>query len=424
MGTVGTILEHFEDYVITTSVQAVTGTAEPDPNSGRLWFQDEINLVTVAFSSSPDSPANSRGMRIMRASLLVVVNMAPSVSMTGPAGVVSTTSHPVVTWTYSDAEGDAQERYRIRVFNSAQYLAGGFDPAKSDAVWDSEEAFSSGTSRAINPIVLGDTNAPVLYRAYGSVADLGSKGRFSYWSPFASWSQAVASPGPPTLVASADTPNNRVALTLVATGLLVSTTSIIVQRSDDSGASWRDVVRCSPGTCYDYSAPRNGSPLLYRARAIHNDGTTYSESAYSAPVPVTLASDGSAWLKSFSNPGLNTRLCLSTHEFSSKSEESQGVFLALGRPAPVINGGQISKEVFDSIPFAFLNDAQYNAFEALRATKEPLLLQTCYGDSRQEQYVIRLLSPRSRTVVTVLNRRQGQLRTTDIAAVEVAYPAV
>lgn len=423
LGTIGTIVEQSDDFVLDFGVQAENGTPRPDPNSGRLWLQDEINVVTTAFFSSPNSPANSGGCRIMQASLLVVVNLAPIATPLTPAGTVTTTSHPVVQWTYLDAEGDAQERYRIRLFNSAQYLAGGFDPGASDAVWDSEEAFTASTSRAINPIVLGDTNAPVSYRAYVSVADAGSNGRHSYWGPFASWSQAVPSPSPPTLVATADTPNSRVVLTLVAGGG-VSTTSIVVQRSDDSGTTYRDVVRCAPGTCYDYSAPRNGAALWYRARGIHDDGTTYSESAYSAPALVTLPSDGSAWLKSLTNPALNTRLCLATHEFSSKSDEPQGVFLALGRPDPVINGGIIGKEIFDSIPFAFLNDDQYKAFEVLRATKGPLLLQTCYGDSRQEQYMIRLISPRNRTLVTVPEQSKAQLRTVQIPAMEVAYPGV
>lgn len=73
----------------------------------------------------------------------VTANTLPVVDVLLPSGTVTTTSRPVLTWSFSDAENDAQEAYEAKVFSAAQYGAVGFDPTTSASTWSSGTVLSA-----------------------------------------------------------------------------------------------------------------------------------------------------------------------------------------------------------------------------------------------------------------------------------------
>ncbi len=73
----------------------------------------------------------------------VTANVPPTVDVLAPAGTVTTTSRPVITWSYADPENNPQDAYEAAVFTADQYGAAGFDPATSTAVWRSGTVLSA-----------------------------------------------------------------------------------------------------------------------------------------------------------------------------------------------------------------------------------------------------------------------------------------
>lgn len=121
---------------------------------------------------------NSRGGALTTKSI-IEYNRTPTVDVTGPTGSV-TIARPTVTWNYSDADGDTQVSYRIKVFSQAQYEAGGFDPTSSIPDWDSGKVFNTASSIQVpQDLVNGIT-----YRAYVQVtdADIGLSNHTSAWN--------------------------------------------------------------------------------------------------------------------------------------------------------------------------------------------------------------------------------------------------
>ena len=104
----------------------------------------------------------------------------PTVSVTA-AGTVTTTS-PTVAWSYSDGDGWAQTGYRVKVFNSTQYGAGGFDPATSTP----ERSVSAYTAEGEVQVI--GLDATKTYKTYVQVAKTVNGVRyFSDWESNSAW---------------------------------------------------------------------------------------------------------------------------------------------------------------------------------------------------------------------------------------------
>jgi hypothetical protein len=202
-----------------------------------------------------------------------VVGTIDWISAPAEGGSVTTTTKPTITWTYSDPEGDAQERYRIKIFTAAQYGIGGFDPETSPNTWDSGEVLSAAVTKDV-PVDLANAT----YRVYVKVADVGSSGRYSAWD-FNGFTVNVTPPPAPTLVVTAqptnaDGPRTKLDLTRVAGP--PATTYMVLEYSDNAGASWSiypggDHITNSPDgttfTIYDYR-PKSAVQRSYRAKSI------------------------------------------------------------------------------------------------------------------------------------------------------------
>lgn len=390
-------------------------------NSGRFWSQDEIDTVTVGYLVR--DPALSAGFRVIKAFIELHVNEVPVVgSVGGVSDPETTSSRPTITWNYSDPENDAQESLRLRVFTQAQYSAGGFDPALSLSEWDSRYLKSGLHSIQIDKFLLNGTR----YRAYPIVSDAGSFGRYSGYGPYVEWTQGIAEPAVPIVVSVSpeQVPSPRIRIKLApGAGGAAATTSFLVERSDDGGTTYEQVLEipADGSDGLDYTAPRDDT-VYYRFRAQHYDGANrLSWSGYTAPSSLTLPYDGEVWLKSTTDPALNVSVCLSTTELQSDSLQAQSIQYAIGRRFPQIGLRTIFRETFDELPLAFLDDSSWEAFKVLRERQEILLLQTCYGDTMREQWFLRLGETQTTELVT-MPTSPTQIRLVTFLAYEVDPP--
>lgn len=393
----------------TTQTGAVR-TTQPD---GSAWTQAAIDalvmrvskLITGSYASNID---------VAEVYLDVVYNVAP-VAVGTALGTVGT-SRPTFGWSYSDTEGDPQERFRVKVFSAAQYGAGGFDPNTATPIVDSGEV-SSSTARSWTSTI--DLDNAATYRAFIAVSDAGSNGRYSAITaagPYSSATISLTAPNTPTLSATTDGANGRITLAIAATNNLnpANTYGFLVQRSDDNGTTWSALNRLwyAPYsttdyvdlnffgtttsinlTLYDYESLRGAVVPQYRVRAVAFKSGNNLVSNWSSVATPGAALPVSGWrLRSVLAP--NTVIALNVHSetVTWSSEERQSVLYALGRSKPVVLSDVIGGETLD-LELSMLSDAEYRAFEAMRALKQVLLLQTSYGDHRY----VRLGGKRSAT---------------------------
>lgn len=138
----------------------------------------------------------------------VTAGTAPVVAVTAPTGTYTIGTRPTVTWSYSDAENDPQQSYQVKVFNTTQFSAGGFDPSSSTAEFTGP-VVNSTTDRAYT--LTQDLNVGVPYRAYVQVSQV--NGQTSIWM-FAAFTVSLDLPAPPALTGVFDTTLNRSVLTV------------------------------------------------------------------------------------------------------------------------------------------------------------------------------------------------------------------
>lgn len=139
------------------------------------WEQAYIDRVAVGFRRMPGYLSGD--IRLMELYVVVNYNMPATVVVTGPTGAVTSSNQPNVTWTYTDPEGDPQDRAMVKVFNQAQYDAGGFNPETSPAVWSTESVGTGLTKQIGVQLPLG-----VNHKAYVKADDMGFDQRWSAWA--------------------------------------------------------------------------------------------------------------------------------------------------------------------------------------------------------------------------------------------------
>lgn len=142
------------------------------PNSTVLFYKLNVNGTVDPPNTAPGGGFNN-DFGYTAASFSMKPNTAPVVTVTAPTGT-AIPPQPTVTWSYSDADGDAQTSYRVKIFTAAQFGIGGFDPEVSPNTWDSGVISGAATSQLVGtPLAQGS------YRAYVKASDLTE---FSAWS--------------------------------------------------------------------------------------------------------------------------------------------------------------------------------------------------------------------------------------------------
>lgn len=160
----------------------------------------------------------------------------PVVAVDAPSGTVTDTNRPTVSWTNTfDADGGEQTILALKVFTAAQYGAGGFNPETSTP-FENRGGFFAGSSLQVNSILADGT-----YRAYVKTGQtVNGVFHWSDWA-FTEFTVSVALPATPTLTATADNANARIALAVADAAGVASTDAFELERSLDAGTTWEAV---------------------------------------------------------------------------------------------------------------------------------------------------------------------------------------
>lgn len=354
--------------------------------SGLPWTQADIDAIAMwLWVGYYQGTIPNLGLAsITELYIDVDINYNPTTSVTGPATTVTTTTKPIVTYTYADTDGDPMEAYQVKVFDSATYGAGGFNVWTSPTVWDSGRVFASSPV----PVTIGvDLNQGGTYRAYVVVyqANSGSSGPgngISDGTQYRQFTINVTPPAVPTIVADYVTFGgiNKARVVLTANDAL--TTSVDILETADNGVTWRaprylqgvPLTNASPKALYDQEAPVN-IPLKYRARSAYTSGGSRITSAWSALTSAVTVALQDWVLRSTSDvnyDGIKLNV-VGPNPFSEKNPQDKAFFNPQGRARKVSVSDTIKGAEAEML-LEFLTEADYQAFEALRNKRETLLL--------------------------------------------------
>lgn len=143
---------------VSTSPQNFTVATWSNDPDGDEWDINGLNNVWLQISSSNQIVDL---VRVYEAYLVVNYSGAPLVTITSPAGTVTTAS-PTVSWVWSQGEGERQSSVEYLVYTTAEVIDPTFTPG--------------GDSPAYAPVFVGSSNGPAT-----SVTLPGSLPSGSYW---------------------------------------------------------------------------------------------------------------------------------------------------------------------------------------------------------------------------------------------------
>lgn len=109
------------------------------PSAGE-WTQVIFNALKLRFATN----ISNTNSRIFIAGVQALIHSQPVVTPTSPTTGQKTALNPNLIWTWQ-AGGDAQIKYRVKVFTAAVAEGGGFDPETSAVIYDSSDVVSSAT---------------------------------------------------------------------------------------------------------------------------------------------------------------------------------------------------------------------------------------------------------------------------------------
>lgn len=193
-----------------TGYQTYVGPWKDTAPDGGAWTQAKLNALRIMVEDrdaygkhgSPSFP----GPFFDGIWVDVETNTRPTA--TGVAlGTLDLNSFPTWDWTYTDPEGDSQKRFRVKVYDAAQYGAGGFDPNTTTPLYDSGDIYSSDTQWA-QPSALANKS----YRAYIFVHDGYQWNAVTSAGPYSSATITIDVPATPQVDLAPDQNNARMAV--------------------------------------------------------------------------------------------------------------------------------------------------------------------------------------------------------------------
>lgn len=411
------------------------------PGGGEWTFSDLQSLQINVIGPSSGVITNVYAMAVQ-----VWINHSPTATPTGP-GTVTTTSYPILPWTYSDADSEPQAFYEVNIFNGATSVPDPGDQGSS--------RFEAGTGTA--PGDYTDVQAPAMRNgSYLWTVRVRESGG-TVWGPWAQqpFTVTLPVPNPPVVVVTPDPTFARYLIYIFSGGGSYAPESYQIERSDDSGVTWRlcrgaSALEVAGPTQYqDVEAPRmarlstvavtssigyNEAGIGYNAALGYNEtvvtpatgpanvvryrvsaSRTFSGetiwSDWTTVMPASLVGNGTTWLKAPLSPQLNM-VVSHLANWESVSEEDFAALRASGRADWTVFGGLPSLESGD-IDLILPGDAARDAFEAIRAASadgQSILMQTCFGDTVLEQHWVRFGPNRSVVRVTHFGQNTQQYR--------------
>jgi hypothetical protein len=218
---------------ITTIDMALNLTSSP---TGAVWTQTAIDNLVVKFADNSEVVGDKANLYELY--IDVLTSTQPTLNVTSPSGTVTDTSFPSIVWTYTDAEGDQQSAYQIKIFDSTAYSASGFDPDTSTPTVDTGIVASTNNGATLE-VDLADATT---YRAYVKVAHLvNGNNFFSDWD-YSQFTIDVDAPATPLISAFYDNNLGAVVLTVFGRTNFLSANQASLETNTDG---WVAVTNCS-----------------------------------------------------------------------------------------------------------------------------------------------------------------------------------
>jgi len=190
---------------LTTLDTALKLTTAPN---GEAWTQTLIDNLVVKFADNAILSADRAGLYELFVD--VVTTTQPTVTVTAPTGTITDTTFPSVVWTYADADGDPQNAYEIKVFDSTTYGGASFDEDTSTPTVTTGIVTSSNNGQTLEADLADGTT----YRAYVRVAQLvNGSNYFSDWA-YSQFTIDVDAPATPLITAFYDSTAGAVTVTV------------------------------------------------------------------------------------------------------------------------------------------------------------------------------------------------------------------
>jgi hypothetical protein len=371
-----------------TSTLSYVWPTNPD---GGEWTRSVFYDLWLHYAIFYDGGSTAR---LFESYMDVLFNDRPLATPTAPVTPITTTTRPAVDWTYADPEGDTQERFKVRVFTDAQYLAVGFNAETSTATTETEQTSTANTWTPSVDIP-NDT-----YRAYVWVSDAGANGVYGL-PGYIEWVQNVTAPTTPTVTANAESSNGRVRVVVQGSGIGPGDPPnyFDVEVSDDGGVTWaalRNGSTLTPSgtfaaTVYDYEAPP-GRTRQYRAKAVRIVGTVLIGTPWATAS--TILELTRAWLKDPLDASVNASIRCGPFVENEERREVVGVFDPPGAAYPIVLAGALFGWDGSTTIYAH-STAEQADVEELLDRQTTLLLQTPEGDSRYLRVMTRRRTPRN-----------------------------
>jgi hypothetical protein len=177
------------------------------PN-GQAWTQTLIDNLVVKFTDNATASGDRAGLYELYVD--VITTTQPTVTVTAPTSTITDTTFPSVVWTYSDADGDPQSAYEIKVFDAATYGGGSFSADTSTPAVGTGIVTSSNDGQTLEADLADGTT----YRAYVRVAQLlNGSNYFSDWA-YSQFTIDVDAPATPLITAFYDSEEGAVTVTV------------------------------------------------------------------------------------------------------------------------------------------------------------------------------------------------------------------
>jgi hypothetical protein len=365
-----------------SSPTTFTGPYYTSAPNGESWSQESINGLRAKITEYTETTNIGNFYELY---IDVDIVSQPTVTVSAPTGTITTTSAPDVTWTYADTDNETQAFYEIKVFSSAQYGAGGFDPATSASTWESGEIASSDSSA-----VVGENLTAGTYRAYVRVAKAVNGQPF--WSDYAfnTFTLSFTPPTIPTMAVAWSSSLGRATFTLTGAAPTGYTSQYYdIHRSDNAGVIYegiRDGERLIPNASYiataqDYEAPRD-TIAYYRCRAVGIDANSIEfPSAWSTVQQILITNDDTWWFKAVEEPTLNQGSVRVLKELDVQLPEPNTVFRPLGQDRPIVVAGPIQGQD-GGYTIKTVTETEWDNLYPLLDYQGTLLVQDPYGNQK------------------------------------------